>query len=172
VDVNLDELFGQWTIEESVDVHAPRSEVWALVSDPTRIGEFSPECVHAEWLDGATEPAVGARFAGTNRLGDDEWTRTCTVTVCDPGGEFGYVVGDRFDDTPASGWTFELSDTPNGTRLTQRFHHEPSGLTGVRLAADRHPERAADYIAARGSLLQQGMRTTLDAMKGVIESAR
>ncbi|MDX6226493.1 MAG: hypothetical protein QOJ92_1263 [Frankiales bacterium] len=170
--VSLDEAFGAWTLEHHVVVHAPRAEVWALVADPTRIGEFSPECVHSEWLDGATEAAVGARFAGTNRLGDEEWTRTCTVTECEPGARFGYVVGDRFDGTPASGWVFEMSDSDEGTALTQRFHHLPAGLTGVRLAADRHPERAADYIAARGAVLQEGMRTTLESMKKVLEAPR
>ena len=36
-----------------------------MVSDVTRIGEFSPETFEAEWLDGATGPAVGASSAVT-----------------------------------------------------------------------------------------------------------
>ena len=50
----------------SVTVHmdAPPETVWALVSDVTKIGQFSPETFEAEWLDGATGPAVGARFRG------------------------------------------------------------------------------------------------------------
>jgi hypothetical protein len=30
----------------------------------TKIGRYSPETFEAEWLDGATGPAVGARFRG------------------------------------------------------------------------------------------------------------
>ena len=54
-------------MHDSVTVHmsAPAEEVvWELVSDVTSIGKFSPETFEAEWLDGATGPAVGARFRG------------------------------------------------------------------------------------------------------------
>ena len=50
----------------SVTVHiaAPAGLVWDLVSDVTRIGEFSPETFEAQWLDGASGPRAGARFRG------------------------------------------------------------------------------------------------------------
>lgn len=170
--VSLEDTLGGWAIEESVLVAAEIDAVWALVADPTRIGEFSPECVHAEWLDGAVEAAVGACFAGTNRLGDDEWTRVCTVTTCVPQEAFGYVVGDRFDGSPASEWSFTLSPVDGMTQLTQRFHHLPDGRTGIRLAADKHPENVSAYIVAREERLRAGMRATLQGMKGVLEGTR
>ena len=46
---------------ESIFIHAPAERVWAMVSDVTRMGEWSPEAVRAEWLDGANGPSVGAR---------------------------------------------------------------------------------------------------------------
>ena len=49
----------------TVTMKAGPAEVWALVSDVTRIGEFSPETFEARWIDGATGPVVGARFQGT-----------------------------------------------------------------------------------------------------------
>ncbi|MEM9748776.1 MAG: SRPBCC family protein, partial [Actinomycetota bacterium] len=45
----------------TVAIDAAVEDVWALVSDVTRIGEFSPETFEAEWLDGATGPAEGVR---------------------------------------------------------------------------------------------------------------
>ena len=48
----------------SVHIDAPAERVWELVSDVTRIGEFSPETFEAEWLDGADRPRAGARFRG------------------------------------------------------------------------------------------------------------
>ena len=53
-------------MHDSVTVHmaAPPERVWELVSDVTRIGSYSPETFEAEWLDGATGPAVGAKFRG------------------------------------------------------------------------------------------------------------
>ena len=50
----------------SVTMHmeaAPRV-VWELVSDITNTGRFSPETIDAEWLGGATAPAVGVKFRG------------------------------------------------------------------------------------------------------------
>lgn len=42
-------------MQGSVTVHmaAPADRVWRLLSDVTRIGEFSPETFEAQWLDGA-----------------------------------------------------------------------------------------------------------------------
>jgi len=53
-------------MQDSVTVHMDASPeaVRALVSDVTQIGRYSPETFEAEWLDGATGPAVGARFRG------------------------------------------------------------------------------------------------------------
>ncbi|MGH9050843.1 MAG: SRPBCC family protein [Acidimicrobiia bacterium] len=45
----------------SLHVDAPPEKLYELVSDVTRMGEWSPECRRCEWIDGATGPAVGAR---------------------------------------------------------------------------------------------------------------
>ena len=70
-------------MHDAVTVHmaAPPDEIWELVSDVTKIGRYSPETFEAEWLDGATGPAVGAKFRGhvkRNGKGPIYWT-TCTV---------------------------------------------------------------------------------------------
>ena len=78
----------------TVHMHAPPDEVWDLVSDVTRIGSYSPETFEAEWLEGATGPAVGAKFRGhvkRNGKGPTYWT-TCVVTDCVPGAEFAFDV--------------------------------------------------------------------------------
>ena len=70
----------------TVNVEAPPERIWDLVSDVTRIGRYSPETFEAEWVDGATGPAVGAKFKGhvkRNGVGPVYWT-LCTVTVCEP----------------------------------------------------------------------------------------
>src|SRR5271168_5603593 len=83
-------------VKGSVLVHiaAPPGQVWDLVSDVTRIGEFSPETFEAEWLDGADGPRAGVRLRGhvrRNGVGPVYWT-TCTVLVADPEREFAFAV--------------------------------------------------------------------------------
>jgi len=48
----------------TVHIAALAEPVWDLVSDVTRIGEFSPETFEAQWLDRASGPQAGARFRG------------------------------------------------------------------------------------------------------------
>ena len=57
------------TGEARIEIEAAPLTVYELVSDITRMGEWSPECYRCEWLDGATTAAPGARFRGHNRLG-------------------------------------------------------------------------------------------------------
>src|SRR5580693_1052626 len=102
----------------SVTVHmaASADRVWDLVSDVTRIGEFSPETFEAEWLGDATGPAVGAKFRGhvkRNGIGPIYWT-VCKVTSCVPNEDFGYdvVFG---DDQTINSWRFQLAPRDGGT---------------------------------------------------------
>src|ERR1700742_3039081 len=83
-------------VHDSVTVHMSASpqQVWELVSDVTSIGKFSPETFEAEWIDGSSGPAVGARFRGhvkRNGIGPVYWTK-CNVTECEPGKVFAFGV--------------------------------------------------------------------------------
>src|SRR6202021_1396406 len=57
----------------SHDIAAPAEKVWALVSDLPRMGEWSPENAGGKWVKGATGPALGAVFEGTNKHGFRPW---------------------------------------------------------------------------------------------------
>jgi len=37
------------TVQGDVEIDAPRAIVWALVTDPARMGEFSPENTGGAW---------------------------------------------------------------------------------------------------------------------------
>lgn len=146
----------------TVQVDAPPERVWALVSDVTSIGRFSPETFEAEWLDGATGPAEGARFRGhvrRNGRGPVYWT-TCTVTDCQPGRSFGFAVV-----TPAgrqlNTWRYDLQPSDGGTSVTESFSLAPTPLL-----------RLYWLLAgwARGPANLRGMRTTLERVKTAAES--
>src|ERR1700759_1129623 len=116
-------------MEGSATIHmaAPADKIWNVIADVRNTGRFSPEVFDAEWLDGATGPALGARFRGhvrRNELGPVYWT-TCRVTACEPGREFGFdvLVGDRAAHT----WDYQLAPFEGGTEVTESFRM-PDGL--------------------------------------------
>ena len=99
-------------------VAASPAEVWQVLSDPTRTGEWSHECLGAQWTDGATGPVVGAQFRGRNRSGQIRWSRPCTVTAVDPGRELAFETdGGWMGD--CSEWRFTLEPVGDGTRIVQ-----------------------------------------------------
>jgi len=167
---NLDELFEAFQVTEKIRIDAPPDAVWELITDVRRIVEFSPECVKIQWLNGATAPEVGARFAGTSRIGSFEWTRNCTITALREPELFAYEVADEADEAAQSRWSFELTADGNGTVVTQRFSHVPSGRSTVRLIAEGNPAEAEQTVAERAQMLSNGIRHTLEAMRAVLES--
>jgi hypothetical protein len=110
-------------MQSSVTVHIdaePRA-VWDLISDITRMGDYSPEVFEAEWLDGADGPATGARYRGhvrRNEIGPTYWT-TCKVTECVPGEVFEFAVIMR--DKPVNTWRYEFVAAGTGTDVTESF---------------------------------------------------
>lgn len=144
----------------TVVMAAPADVVWDLVSDVTRVGEFSPETFEAEWVDGATGPAVGARFRGhvrRNGIGPVYWT-PCKVTACEPGKEFGFAV--YAGGKPINNWHYALRPVDGGTEVTESFRLTPSGPTKVYWTL---------LGWARGRTNEKGMRQTLERIKAVAE---
>src|SRR5688572_6937023 len=83
----------------TVHISAPPRVVWDLLTDVTRMGEWSPETRRAEWLGGATGPAVGVRFRGHNRRGlFQRWSTRPRIKVCDVEREFTFVLGYKDKD--------------------------------------------------------------------------
>ncbi|CAJ1586726.1 SRPBCC family protein [[Mycobacterium] wendilense] len=110
-------------MQASVTVHmnAPADEIWELIADVRNTGKFSPETFEAEWLDGATGPAVGAKFRGhvrRNEIGPVYWT-TCRVTSCEPGRDFGFEV--LLGDRAVNNWRYQLEPAGGGTDVTESF---------------------------------------------------
>jgi uncharacterized protein YndB with AHSA1/START domain len=149
-------------MHDAVTVHMAASpeKIWALVSDVTKIGRYSPETFEAEWLDGATGPAVGATFRGhvkRNGKGPTYWT-TCTVTASEPGREFAFGVGSG--DTPLNVWRYVLVPSGDGTDVTESFTLAQTVLLRVYWAV---------LGWARGKTNRRGMQTTLERIKAEVE---
>lgn len=109
-----------WAAEVVVDLTATPAQVWAVLSDPTRVGEWSHECQAVSWVDGYAEAAVGAKFRGDNQVRRLRWSRTCTITELEPERLLVYRTsgGVPSDSTE---WRFDLQPANGGTRVTQSF---------------------------------------------------
>lgn len=68
-------------IVSAVDIACPPGEVFAYVTDPSRFGEWQAGVVSGH-TDG--EPAVGARFTTTRRIGGADRTGTSEITEINP----------------------------------------------------------------------------------------
>lgn len=170
----LDELFATLSHSTSVEVLCTPPEAWDLVSNVDRIGEFSPECAEAWWVEGYPAGAVGGRFEGRNRVTDGEttyeWIRPCDVTEWEPMSRFTWTVGDRFDGTPATRWSFVIELGVRGIALRQEFTHLPDGLSGLRLMAEADQLAAPEIVARRREDLRDGISLTLTRMKATLEA--
>ncbi len=149
-------------MHDSVTVHMTASpeRIWDLVSDVTKIGRYSPETFEAEWLEGATGPAVGARFRGhvkRNGKGPIYWT-TCVVSACEPGREFAFGVGP--EGKPLNVWRYVLEPAGDGTDVTESFELTPT--LPLRLYWRL-------FGWTRGRTNRNGMRTTLERIKAEVE---
>lgn len=146
----------------SVSVLAEPEQIWSMVTDVTRMGEWSPENERGEWLDGATGPAVGARFKGYNRRGKTKWSTTCEVTEAEPGRSFVFVTGTTAK--PNTWWRYRFEPDDGGTLVTESFELvKPLG------AVSRLVTRVTTGVTDRRSDMEDGVRTTLAAIKQAAE---
>lgn len=138
--------------QATIHINATPDVVFALVSDVTRMGDWSPETIACEWIDGATGPAVGARFKGTNKMGPAKWSTTPTIIEVTPGKSFAFDAG-------STTWRYSFTEDNGGTSVTESFH-----------LADSWRSRAATMVGRRNALVR-GMQKTLERLKSAAEKA-
>jgi len=120
----------------SRDIAAPAEAVWGLVSDLPRMGQWSPENKGGKWVKGATGPALGAVFKGSNKNGIRRWSTTVTVVASEPGKVFEFAV--TSGSLAVARWRYEFEDTDSGCRVTESWLDErkPWFTTIARVVGD------------------------------------
>jgi dimethylaniline monooxygenase (N-oxide forming) len=85
--------------------------VWEMVSDITRMGDWSPECYKAMWL--GPKCGKGSVFLGMNKDRGLTWPSPAIVTESEPGKIYAFRA--------ASGviWRYLVSPEDCGTRLIE-----------------------------------------------------
>jgi hypothetical protein len=153
--------------EARLHVNAPSETLYELVSDITRMGDWSPETVRCRWLDGATGPAVGARFKGTNRRAFHRWSTKARVVAAEPGREFAFVVNLMVLPREMTKWryTFEPA-ADSGTDVTASFEMMDDLPWYISFG-----ERSLMGIKDRKADLEAGMRSTLERIRAAAEES-
>ena len=146
------------TGEARVEIDAAPLTVYQLISDITRMGDWSPECYRCEWLNGATTAAIGARLRGHNRLGKVRWHTDAIVTVADPGREFAFTTLHK-ESREETLWRYELRHVSAGTEVIESYRFLWCPIAN----------RIAELPIPRDKQLRRGIQETLSRIKTAAE---
>jgi Polyketide cyclase / dehydrase and lipid transport len=135
------QMSGQAEVTVDVDI----ADVWTVVSDPTRVGEWSHECVGVSWMGDHTAPVRGARFRGRNHAGVFRWGRICEIVDVHPH-EIVWRTVPTALYPDSSEWRIALTPADGATRIEQTFRvlRAPRVLAVLyALAIPSHRDRTA-----------------------------
>lgn len=144
-------------------IAASPERVWALITDVTRMGEWSPETTGCRWIGKVKGPEVGARFVGQNRNRKRRWATPCVVTESSPGRRFGFRV--NVGPIKIATWTYDIAPTDDGgcvvTESTVNLENKAFAKMGDLMT---NVENRAEHNRAT-------MAVTLDRLAAAAESA-
>jgi uncharacterized protein YndB with AHSA1/START domain len=144
-------------LQAQVDIDAPASKVWALISDFRRMPEWSPQC---RWMRPFGPLRQGTRTLNVNRRNRMYWTTTCTVVEVIPEKKLAFRVN-------ANGtiWTYELEPNGDGTRVIECRHAENGVTAFSNLSVNAFFGGTANFERE----LLEGMNTSLANIKAAAE---
>ncbi len=147
-------------LEATSEIDAPPAQVWAVISDPRRMAEFSPQVVKT-FVRGGGPISTGTTFLNVNRRGVLLWATRAKVVRCEPHSDFAFRIRENHTI-----WSFALEPTAaGGTRVTQR-RETPKGISSLSL---RLTKVALGGVPKFTAELADGMRETLAKVKAAAE---
>lgn len=163
-------------VSDSVEIAASADVLYAMVSDPTRMGEWSPENLGATVINPRPDGSAftGMVFEGKNKRGRSRWITRCTVIAADPGERFAFRVHAIGLRTPKikganASWEYRFEATGGGrTRVTETWTDDrvrwPNAVVAVfdRIVTSgkTFPEFQRKNIARTLAALQTSAETT------------
>jgi len=148
-------------------VQRSAEELYDMVSDVTRMGEWSPVCKSC-WWDGDSLLGVGTWFTGRNELPDRTWETRSQVVVAERGHEFAFVVTSPLSGDPAVRWSYTFDPATSGTRITESWEDLPAFAASFK---ERYGADAQQQVRMRIETGAAGISATLAAIKIAAESA-
>jgi hypothetical protein len=149
------------SFSDSIVVDRDAESLYDMVSDVTRMGEWSPVCKACWWDDGGG-PQAGAWFTGRNELPERSWETRSQVVAADRGREFAFAVRGSW-----ARWGYAFTPVDGGTRVTESWEFLPDGIAGFH---ERFGEDAEAQIASRAEAAHSGIPITLAAIRKAAES--
>jgi hypothetical protein len=147
---------------ESIVIARPAELVYDMISDVTRMGEWSPICT-ACWWDEGDGPRAGAWFTGRNEIPGRTWETRSQVVTAERGREFAFMVGGAWVR-----WGYSFAPGSEGTEVTESWDFLPAGIARFQ---ERYGDDAQAQIAARTQAALRGIPLTLAAIKKAAESS-
>lgn len=145
-------------LETSIDIAASPERVWAVVSDPRRMPEFSPQCVRMITVG---RPRAGTWTVNLNRDGWKFWPTTARIVRYEPNHALAFRVNQN-----RSVWSYTLEPIETGTRLIER-RDMPNGTT---VFSRKAIDLALGGETAFEETLLRGMDETLAKIKTAVEA--
>ena len=146
---------------DSIVISRPPEDLYDMVSDITRMGEWSPVC-RACWWDEGSGPEVGSWFTGRNELPERTWETRSEVVAADRGREFAFVVGGKF-----ARWGYTFAPVEGGSQVTESWEFLPAGIA---MFEERFGADAESQIDNRSEAARSGIPATLQAIKRAAEA--
>jgi len=147
------------TLSASTEVRALQERVYAVVSDVTRIPEWSPETVRAEWL-------APDRFQAWNRRRLGRWRTVANVVEAEPERSFSFVVQAMGGDWTQWTYLMEPGSAADTTRLTEEMRMCVPLPFGALVF-----ERLFLFVRDRRVDLQTNLQTSVDRIAAIVEAS-
>ncbi|MFC4604812.1 SRPBCC family protein [Rhodococcus kronopolitis] len=147
------------TLEASIDIDATPAEVWTVISDLKRMGEWSPQCRMMRVLGG--EVRGGTKTFNLNKKGLLVWPTSSKVIRFEPNQAIAWRVVENHTI-----WTYEITAGDKTSTLTER-REAPTGTTKISsFLVDKFMGGTAGFEED----MVKGMNTTLTRIKSEVES--
>lgn len=156
------EQSARFTHSESLYIDATPQQVWNVVTDIERTGEWSPVCKACWWKEPATGPETGAWFHGRNETDERVWETESLVVAAEEPAEFTWLVGGN-----AVRWSYTLAPEGNGTLLTESWAVQQGGFD---MFDKFFGDDALTQLEARRDAALSGIPATLQAIKKIVEN--
>jgi len=165
-------------VSAQVPVASSPEQVYGVVTDLARSGEWSTECRGGSWVSGDAG-AVGSVFRGENYRTPEvvawapvvrgEWTTDSEVVAAEPARRFAWAIRTKDGKKQQSVWSFEIEPTPDGSLLTHHFRMgaPTEGIQGI--TAEMSAEEKQRFFDEWAAKLERDITETLGRLKEILD---